>query len=136
MTVNGNQFYFDFQNGQYGYNTDPARGADTFSPFNRKAIKIGEVIGPNLAVTGTLDVKSYYPTTYKSLSIDDFIIERGAVFIENQLPYQQKPGFTWNPGYSYNSETGIITGTNLREDRNGLIATGRLVVYGYPEVVP
>lgn len=33
MSANGNQFYFDYQNGQYGYNTDPARGADTFSPF-------------------------------------------------------------------------------------------------------
>ena len=33
MTANNNKFYFDYQNGQYGYNTDPARGADTFSPF-------------------------------------------------------------------------------------------------------
>lgn len=39
MTANGNQFYFDYQNGQYGYNTDPERGADTFSPFKSESIK-------------------------------------------------------------------------------------------------
>lgn len=32
--MNGTKFYFDYQDGQYGYNTDPERGADTFSPFN------------------------------------------------------------------------------------------------------
>ena len=30
----GTGFYPDVQNGQRGYNTDPARDADTFSPFN------------------------------------------------------------------------------------------------------
>ena len=33
LTTNGNQFYFDYKDGKYGYNTDPQRGADTFSPF-------------------------------------------------------------------------------------------------------
>lgn len=36
LSANGNRFYFDYQNGRYGYNTDPARGADTFSPFNQE----------------------------------------------------------------------------------------------------
>ena len=31
----GTKFYPDKQNGKYGFNTDPARGADTFSPFNQ-----------------------------------------------------------------------------------------------------
>lgn len=30
---NNNEFYFDYQNGEYGFNTDPERGADTFHPF-------------------------------------------------------------------------------------------------------
>lgn len=34
LTANGNKFYFDYQDGKYGYNTDPNRGADTFLPFN------------------------------------------------------------------------------------------------------
>ena len=34
LTVNDNQFYFDYKDGKYGFNTDPNRGADTFSPFS------------------------------------------------------------------------------------------------------
>lgn len=34
LTANSNQFYFDYQDGKYGYNTDPNRGADTFNPFS------------------------------------------------------------------------------------------------------
>ena len=33
LTANSNQFYFDYQDGKYGFNTDPNRGADTFNPF-------------------------------------------------------------------------------------------------------
>lgn len=36
----GVKFYPDIQNGERGYNTDPARGADTFSPFSGKWEKI------------------------------------------------------------------------------------------------
>lgn len=35
LTINSNQFYFDYQDGKYGFNTDPNRGADTFNPFSR-----------------------------------------------------------------------------------------------------
>lgn len=34
LSANSNQFHFDYQNGKYGYNTDPNRGADTFHPFS------------------------------------------------------------------------------------------------------
>ena len=34
LSANNNEFYFDYQNGKYGYNTDPNRGADTFHPFS------------------------------------------------------------------------------------------------------
>ena len=33
LIANGNHFYFDYQNGKYGYNTDPGRGSSTFVPF-------------------------------------------------------------------------------------------------------
>lgn len=33
LTANGNRIYMDYQNGKYGYNTSPTRGADTFFPF-------------------------------------------------------------------------------------------------------
>lgn len=35
LSANNNKFYFDYQNGKYGYNTDPNRGADTFNPFKQ-----------------------------------------------------------------------------------------------------
>ncbi len=34
LTANNKQFYFDYKNGKYGFNTDPNRGADTFVPFS------------------------------------------------------------------------------------------------------
>lgn len=34
MFPDGDQFYLDSKDGERGYNTDPARGADTFTPFN------------------------------------------------------------------------------------------------------
>ena len=40
LTVNDNQFYFDYQDGKYGFNTDPNRGADTFSPFSSGKMEI------------------------------------------------------------------------------------------------
>lgn len=34
LVSNGTSFHFDFQNDKWGWNEDPARGADTFHPFN------------------------------------------------------------------------------------------------------
>lgn len=38
LTANQTPFIYDYQNGQYGYNTDPARGADTFHPFKSDVV--------------------------------------------------------------------------------------------------
>ena len=35
MFPSGDQFYLDEHDGERGYNTDPARGADTFVPFRK-----------------------------------------------------------------------------------------------------
>ncbi len=40
LTANSKQFYFDYKNGKYGFNTDPNRGADTFCPF-KSGLDIG-----------------------------------------------------------------------------------------------
>lgn len=37
LTANGTKFYFDYQNGKYGYNTSSTRGTSTFSPFGNVA---------------------------------------------------------------------------------------------------
>ncbi len=34
LSIGGGRVYLDYQNGKYGVNTDPNRGADTFSPFS------------------------------------------------------------------------------------------------------
>ncbi len=33
ISISGGRIYLDYQDGKYGVNTDPDRGADTFSPF-------------------------------------------------------------------------------------------------------
>ena len=52
LVVNGNGFYFDYHDGEYGYNTSPLRGADTFSPFKGSAGDVTEFIVINSG-TGT-----------------------------------------------------------------------------------
>ena len=42
LTANGNKFYFDYQNGKYGYNTSSSRGSSTFVPFGGTAEFIPE----------------------------------------------------------------------------------------------
>ena len=34
LKANNKNFYFDYKNGKYGFNTSSTRGADTFVPFN------------------------------------------------------------------------------------------------------
>ena len=34
LNANNHKFYFDYHNGEYGYNTSISRGADTFVPFS------------------------------------------------------------------------------------------------------
>ena len=41
LTANNIQFVYDYQDGKYGYNTDPNRGADTFHPFSSSFNEIG-----------------------------------------------------------------------------------------------
>ena len=43
MFPDGSGFYLDSQDGERGFNTDPARGADTFCPFKKSALLSGSV---------------------------------------------------------------------------------------------
>lgn len=40
LVVGANRFYFDVQNGEYGYNTSASRGADTFHPFKSTPVDL------------------------------------------------------------------------------------------------
>lgn len=65
LESNNEHFYYDVQNGVRGFNTDPARGADTFYPFNRIN---GEIVyRPSSSIEGyTLNASpnSYYLIQY------------------------------------------------------------------------
>ena len=79
LSANGIRFYFDYQDGQYGYNTDPARGADTFSPFNNPSYTIPDFtlgLGDQGGTTAYLPLKgiksisfSYRKTQYCGMKI-------------------------------------------------------------------
>lgn len=59
MFPDGTKFYPDIKDGERGFNTDAARGADTFIPFS-KGVKILKVLGVH---SGTYDFK--YTATNK-----------------------------------------------------------------------
>jgi hypothetical protein len=65
LKVGSDKFYFDSHDGQYGYNTSAARGADTFVPFKNHAILFmgyfnGSFSGKDETVTCPIDGKLYY----------------------------------------------------------------------------
>ena len=57
LTANNTRFVFDYQDGKYGFNTDPNRGADTFFPFSSGAK--AELLWENIADTS----KDFIATT-------------------------------------------------------------------------
>lgn len=95
-------FYPDIQEGVRGYNTDPARGADTFSPFKGPIQK--QYVSEALISTAshTIDLSSY--ADHEKWTIDNFSTELigTAGVIGNG---SENANFSMN----YNPETGILT---------------------------
>lgn len=109
-------FYPDIQHGVRGYNTDPKRGADTFTPF-KKTVNLG---------TGTrFDVSLY--SNHKKFTADNFIIKIERV-TTSQSPTDNdqdngNAGVNISPTVSYDAEKGIVT-------VSGLEGIGRFKTYG------
>ena len=109
-------FYPDIQDGVRGYNTDPKRGADTFTPF-KKTVNLG---------TGTrFDVSLY--SNHKKFTADNFIIKIERV-TTSQSPTDSdrdngNAGVNISPTVSYDAEKGIVT-------VSGLEGIGRFKTYG------
>lgn len=109
-------FYPDIQDGVRGYNTDPKRGADTFTPFKR-AVNLG---------TGTrFDVSLY--SNHKKFTADNFIIKIERV-TTSQSPTDNdqdngNAGVNISPTVSYDVEKGIVTVSRLE-------GIGRFKTYG------
>lgn len=110
---NADEFYFDYQNGKYGFNTDPDRGADTFHPFSSGVIKVGTVT----TAGSTIDVSSY--SGYSSFTTNNFLIieSNDGSATATQYSYNGEARNTFfegtytRPTKSYNSSTGILTVT-------------------------
>lgn len=67
MFPDGTKFYPDKQGEEYGFNTDPARGADTFRPFNRFKRITFTVNASGRAVYGNYQA---YPRATATITID------------------------------------------------------------------
>lgn len=109
LSANGSRFYFDYQDGQYGYNTDPARGADTFSPFSN-TVDLGDISASSQSSSGTrdstFDLSTYIG--YSDISANDIIfmpLEWKNTAMQNaNLAALQTPRVK-----SYDNMTGIVT---------------------------
>lgn len=100
MFPDGTKFYPDIKNGERGYNTDAARGADTFIPFRQKPILLASDIN-------SLNVYSHICTTianYQKLTTDNFFVVFKAIGITG-LGGNNTGAFT----KSYNPTTGKLT---------------------------
>lgn len=89
LTANSNRFYFDYQNGKYGYNTDPSRGAGTFSPFSSGITKIG-----TYSANTTIDVSQF-----GAQSVDEFIVVPKTLRLYNFPPRAISGYFAMGTGY-------------------------------------
>lgn len=115
LTANGNRFYFDYQDGQYGYNIDPARGADTFSPFKKPIILSQRLIRSGISSSTTIDMAGHCRDTAK-VTIDDFLFVTMNInaYCTSWGHPSDKGGPATNNSFSpvsgsYNADTGILT---------------------------
>ncbi len=95
----GTEFYLDEHDGERGYNTDPARGADTFRPFKSKP-KIVLIGSGNTTATKTFSATSI--NGYNKLTSDNF-------FLRPSVHGQGGGSSRGSYGISYNPATGIVT---------------------------
>lgn len=78
MSIGNNRVYLDYQNGKYGVNTDPNRGADTFSPF-----KSGADISDNVAfIDGQCDSSINEFSTITQIGVYVHVIESNSYWSE------------------------------------------------------
>ena len=105
-------FYPDIQEGVRGYNTDPARGADTFSPFSDIPELISSSVASNIA--RTFDVSSRL--LHSKYTVDNFyLVAKGVSFGTSSAIHN-------NLEKSYDPDTGILSvsaAVNYHNSNNG-----------------
>ena len=108
----GSGFYLDTQDGVSGYNTDAARGADTFVPFSSKflagnAIFLGSISGGSFSQ----NLSAY--KGFEKLTADNFIVDIKSAPQVNCKNSASSGNYGTNGGFtiskSYNKNTGIVS---------------------------
>lgn len=92
-------FYPDIKDGIRGYNTDSARGADTFSPFSSTPELIATSIQSNIA--RTFDVSSH-PLHHKYSEDNFYLVAKGLAYGTSSLLNNSLTK-------SYDPSTGILS---------------------------
>ena len=101
LVSGANRFYFDVQNGEYGYNTSASRGADTFHPFKGTPTIHKEVLNLQLVTPATtLDISSAF-ANYADITADNIAI--ASMYNNTAIGNAQVA--------SYDATTGVITFT-------------------------
>lgn len=80
LIANGKNFYFDYKNGKYGYNTSSSRGADTFVPF-----KQGSGDGLEISINYVHSMYTYPPNPYIIKLDKAYSLLKGNVPARNQI---------------------------------------------------
>lgn len=104
LTVrDGISFHFDYQDGKYGFNTDPNRGADTFVPFSSGEIDKAQLLealaysGLGLTEESTAEeiyeaLANRFPAYFDMLSLP---FTTTGSFTKSGNTFTLKPGSTW-----------------------------------------
>jgi hypothetical protein len=117
----GEGFFPDVQDGVRGYNTDAARGADTFVPFSDSQFP-DLTQGYILPLTqNSFDMKTIAPNKYKEYTTANFKAAVTALGSYSQSNNSDggnvgTRSINQNPSCSYNPDTGIVT---VNPGRNG-----------------
>lgn len=87
LTANGNRIYMDYQNGKYGYNTSPNRGADTFRPFSDTQPIYDAIVaaGVTPASDSVEDIVAAIPLIDKKHTVSFWAQYRGDTSIETSV---------------------------------------------------
>ena len=124
-------FYPDFQNGIRGYNTNAARGADTFVPFNTFRLKYQEIasLSAGKSVNIQLDFSPKMILLFAEKSIvgedDSNQIQVGALQVYVNADGVKYENFTWGKSHSSNSSMVYITSFDMGDNYANLTLKNR-----------
>lgn len=109
LSVGGNRVYLDYRDGKYGVNTDPERGADTFTPFKSGEGELESPIviqikfsGNHIRYANTLDQRSYFPAGIQMM-IKKIVIKSLTIKRKNRTANNGSVGFYFRI-YGYKQE--------------------------------